>query len=287
MKPAAFELHRPGSIEEAVGLLEADRDVKVLAGGQSLIPLLNFRLAQPEVLVDINHIDGLEYVREKAAAVHIGALTRQRALERSGVVGRLAPLLAEAVRLVAHAPIRNRGTLGGSLAHADAASELCAAALALEATMVAQSQRGSREMAAGDFFVGPLTTALAVDELLTEVRIPALPRGSGCAFEELACRKGDFAMVGVAAVLGLDADSRIVDARLAYASMGPTPRRAQHVEDALLGKTAGEEVFRAAADLIEEDLDPSADIHASRRFRLHAARVLTGRALAAALERTA
>lgn len=207
MKPVAFELQEARTVEEAVHLLAGGREAKVLAGGQSLVPLLNFRLARPEVLVDVNRIEGLRYIHQDANGLAIGALTRQRTVERSDVAARLAPLVTEVLPMVAHAPIRNRGTVGGSLAHADAAAELCVAALALDAVIVAQSRRGRREIPASHFFLGPLTTALGPDELLVEVRLPAPPPRTGCAFEEVARRKGDFALVGVAAVLTVDRKS--------------------------------------------------------------------------------
>lgn len=285
MKPVAFELRQPGSVDEAVELLAGDGEVKVLAGGQSLVPLLNFRLARPEVLVDVNRIAELQYIREQDGGLAIGALTRQRALERSEPVTRLAPLLAEALPQVAHAPIRNRGTIGGSLAHADAAAELCTVCLALDAVLVAASRRGRREIPVSDFFLGPFTTALEADELLVEVRIPPLPAATGWAFEEVARRKGDFAMAGVAAVLGVDAGGTVVRARLAYASMGPTPLRARRAEEALTGRPAGPEAFAEAAELAAGELSPTDDIHADREYRLHVARALTRRTLARALER--
>lgn len=286
MKPVAFDLREAHSVEEAVELLGAGGEVKVLAGGQSLVPLLNFRLARPEVLVDVNRLVELQYIREEGRELAIGALTRQRALERSEVVGRVAPLLAEALPLVAHAPIRNRGTLGGSIAHADAAAELCAVALALDAVMIAQSRRGRRQIAAADFFLGPFTTALEPDELLVEVRVPGLPAKTGWALDEVARRKGDFAMVGVAAVLSVDADGKVGEARLAYASMGPTPTRARGAEALLSGGTAGPEAFSAAADAAVRELQPGDDIHADREYRAHIAHALTRRVLARAFERT-
>lgn len=285
MKPVAFDLQEARTVEEAEDLLAAGREVKVLAGGQSLVPLLNFRLARPEVLVDVNRIAALRYIREEGGGLAIGALTRQRELERSELVARLAPLMAEALPMVAHAPIRNRGTLGGSLAHADAAAELCSVALALNAVIVARSRRGRREIPAAELFFGPFTTALEPDELLVEVRVPALPPRTGWAFEELARRKGDFAMVGVAAVLGVGPDGTVTDARLAYASMGPTAVRARGAEGALRSRPANEETFTAAADAAATELEPSDDIHADREYRRRVARALTRRALARALRR--
>ncbi|MBV9581059.1 MAG: xanthine dehydrogenase family protein subunit M [Chloroflexi bacterium] len=286
MKPAVFELEVASSVAHALRLLgDSDHEVKVLAGGQSLVPLMNFRLARPDVLVDLNRLAELQYIRESDDGLAIGAMTRQSALERSPLVARLAPLVAEALPLVAHAPIRNRGTLGGSLAHADPAAELCTVALALDAQLVAQSARGERVIAAQDFFVGPFTTALRSDELLTEVRLPRLPQRAGWAFDEVARRRGDFAMVGVAAVLGLDAEGRIDLARLAYTSMGPRPLRAPHGEMALVGEWPTADAFARAAAAAMADLEPGDDQHATRGYRLHVARGLTARALTRALER--
>jgi CO/xanthine dehydrogenase FAD-binding subunit len=286
MKPVAFELEIPSSVAEAVQLLADDqREVKVLAGGQSLVPLMNFRLAMPEVLVDINRLDELGYIRELEGGLAIGAMTRQSALERSAEVAHLAPLVAESLGFVAHAPIRNRGTLGGSLAHADAAAELCAVALALDVTLVARSHRGERQIPASDFFVQAFTTALEPDELLTEIRIPAFPEGAGWSFMEVARRRGDFAMVAVAAVVQVGPGGEVRDARLAYASMGPTPLRARRAEAALVGQPAGVDAFARAAEVAAGELQPGEDMHASRKYRTHVARALTRRALTQALER--
>lgn len=285
MKPVAFELQEARTVEEALDLLAGDREAKVLAGGQSLVPLLNFRLARPEVLVDINRIDELQYIHEDAGRLAIGALARQRMVERSDVAARLAPLMTEVLPMVAHAPIRNRGTVCGSVAHGDAAAELCVVALVLDASMVVQSRGGRREVAARDFFLGPLTTALMQDELLTEVRVPALPARTGYAFEEVARRRGDFALAGVAAVLTLDGDGTVSEVRLAYASMGPIPLRARAAEAALRGGPANDDAFAAAAEAALADLDPGDDIHADREYRRHVARALTRRALHRALAR--
>ena len=286
MKPAPFELETAHSIDDVLTLLaDTDREVKVLAGGQSLVPLMNFRLARPAVLVDLNRLPELQYIRERDGGLAIGAMTRQSALEQSDVVARLAPLVAEAVPLVAHRPIRNRGTLGGSLAHADPAAELCTVALALDATLVARSGRGERLIRVEDFFVGPFTTTLQSDELLTEVRLPAFPNDAGWAFEEVARRNGDFAMLAVAAVLQVDAAGRIALARLAYTSMGPKPLRAQRGERALVGQAPIAETFTAAAEAAMADLEPGDDLHATRAYRLQVGQALTCRALQRALGR--
>jgi carbon-monoxide dehydrogenase medium subunit len=281
MKPAPFDLETAHSVDDAVRLLAVnDREVKVLAGGQSLVPLLNFRLARPAVLVDLNRVADLQYIREHDAGLAIGAMTRQSALEHSDAVARLAPLLAEALPHVAHTPIRNRGTLGGSLAHADPAAELCTVALALDASLVVRSSRGGeRTIDVDDFFAGPFTTTLHSDELLTEVRLPLMPAASGWAFEEAARRRGDFAMVGVAVVLQLDVADTITSARLAYTSMGPKPLRARGGEQTLIGQQPTAETFARAAATAMADLEPSDDLHATRAYRLQVGQALTCRAL--------
>lgn len=287
MKPVAFELERPASVDEALALLAGTgRDAKVLAGGQSLMPLLNFRLARPEVLVDLNGVSELQYVSRDDGELRVGAMTRLRHLERAPEVGERWQLVAEALPQVAHTPIRNRGTFGGGLAHADPAAELCAVGLALDATLVARSQaRGSRAVPAEEFFRGPYATALEPDEVLTEVRLPGQPEGAGWAFSEVARRRGDFALVGVAALLALAPGGSVREARLAYASMGPRPLRAYRAEQALAGRPATEAAFREAAEAAVQELEPGDDLQAGRAYRLHVARVLTERALGQALAR--
>lgn len=280
--------------DEAVELLaDGDREVKVLAGGQSLVPLMSFRLARPDVLVDINPVAELQSIAVEDGTLRIGAMTRQRAVERSGAVAAGWPLLAAVLPYVAHAPIRNRGTFGGSIAHADPSAELCCASLALDARLVARRAGGEREIAAADFFAGPFMTVLEQDELLTEVAVPAVAPRTGWGFEEVARRRGDFALVGVAAVVtaspgngsGSEADARVDDVRLAYLSMGSTPTRAVAAEAALRGRPGGTEAFREAAAVAAGELQPYGDIHASPDYRRHLARVLTVRALGAAWAR--
>jgi aerobic carbon-monoxide dehydrogenase medium subunit len=288
MKPAPFELETASSVDDVLNFLsqsEPEREVKVLAGGQSLVPLLNFRLARPSVLVDLNRLSGLQYIHKRDGGIAIGAMTRQSTVERSETVGRVVPLLAEAMPFVAHTPIRNRGTLGGSLAHADPAAELCTVALAVDATLVARSSRGERLIDANDFFVGPFTTRLHSDELLTEVRLPNFPEGAGWAFEEVARRRGDFAMLAVAVVLQLDPAGKIALARLAYTSMGPKPLRAPGGERALVGEAPTAETFARAAKAAMSDLEPDSDFHATRAYRLEVGQALTCRALDRALRR--
>jgi aerobic carbon-monoxide dehydrogenase medium subunit len=287
VKPAPFDLEIAQSIEDALSLLaHPDREVKVLAGGQSLVPMMNFRLARPAMLIDLNRLPELQYIREHDGGLVIGAMTRQSALEQSELVARLAPLVAEAMPWVAHTPIRNRGTLGGSIAHADPAAELCTVALALDATLVARSGRGERVIPVADFFVGPFTTNLQSDELLTEVRLARFPEDAGSAFEEVARRRGDFAMVAVAVVLQLDSSERVALARLAYTSMGPKPLRAPSGEAVLVGQLPTPETCARAARAAMDDLDPGDDVHATRAYRLQVGQALTLRALSRALAHT-
>jgi CO/xanthine dehydrogenase FAD-binding subunit len=288
MKPAAFDYHRPTSLDEALALFaELGPDAKALAGGQSLVPAMNFRLARPGVLVDLNALGALASIEETAdGGLRIGAMTRQRAVERSPAVARRAPLLAEAMPWIAHPQIRNRGTVGGSLAHADPSAELPAVMLALDARFVARSRGGARTIPASEFFTGILSTALEPTELLAAVEIPARARHSGAAFVEVARRHGDYALVGVAAEVVLDEQGTCAAARIALLSVGDTPVLAGNAMSALVGRkpdpTAIDEAARAAA---ERDIDPPSDIHASTAYRRHLAAVLVGRALRAALLR--
>jgi CO/xanthine dehydrogenase FAD-binding subunit len=288
MKPAAFDYHRPTSLDEALALFaELGPDAKALAGGQSLVPAMNFRLARPGVLVDLNALGALASIEETAdGGLRIGAMTRQRAVERSPAVARRAPLLAEAMPWIAHPQIRNRGTVGGSLAHADPSAELPAVMLALDARFVARSRGGARTIPASEFFTGILSTALEPTELLAAVEIPARARHSGAAFVEVARRHGDYALVGVAAEVVLDEQGTCAAARIALLSVGDTPVLAGNAMSALVGRkpdpTAIDEAARAAA---ERDIEPPSDIHASTAYRRHLAAVLVGRALRAALLR--
>ena len=285
MKPPPFDYHAPRSIEQAVGLLARyGGDARVLAGGQSLMPMLNFRLTRPAALVDLNRIPALAYVREDDGTVAFGAMTRQRTIEFSPVVAARLPLLQEATRWVGHLPIRSRGTIGGSIAHADPSAEYPAVLTALEGEVVAQGPRGRRTVKAGDLFETYLTTSLAADELLVEVRLPAMPAGAGYAFEEFARRHGDFAIVGVAAMVVRDGE-RCRVARLATAGAGPVPRRLRAAEEILERQGLGPAAVQAAAARVTELVEPDADVHASAEYRRHLAGVLTARALARAIER--
>jgi len=287
MKPPPFEYHAPASLDEALALLAQHGDeAKALAGGQSLIPVLNFRLARPSVLVDLNRIGELAGI-EANGTLRIGAMTRQRAAERSAEVAGLAPLLREALFSVAHPQIRTRGTVGGSLAHADPAAELPAVMLALEARFRLRRAGAERTLAAAEFFTGLFTTALALDELLVGIDIPAPPARSGSAFVEVARRHGDFALVGVAAMVSLDASGAFSEARLAYVNAGPGPFRSARAEAVLRGQRPDAELFRAAAEAAHGDARPASDVHASADYRRQLVRVLTERALARASERAA
>jgi len=287
VKPAPFEYVRVGSVAEAVGALARyGGEAKVLAGGQSLVPVMSFRLARPAVLVDVNPVAELSFLEPTAdGGLRIGAMTRQRRLERDPLVAARAPLLAATMPHVAHPQIRNRGTLGGSLAHADPAAELPCLAVALDARFRLEGPGGSRWVAARDFFLGLFATALGEDELLAEVELPAWPAGSGWAFQEVARRHGDYAQVGVAARLDLDGGGRVRQARLVYLSVGDAPVDAARAAAGLVGEPAGREAFAAAARAAEEDMEPTGDIHATAQFKRHLARVLTVRALTEAVAR--
>ena len=287
MKPPRFDYLAPRTLDEALAHLHHHGDqAKILAGGQSLIPMLNFRLAHPGVVVDVNRLTDLAYVRQHDGGVAVGALTRQHAVERSELVRARVPVVAEACRFIGHAPIRHRGTFGGNLAHADPASELPAVMVALEAEMAVASRAGSRAIPAGQFFIGPLTTALQPGEMLTEIRIPAAPPRSGGAFVEMARRAGDFALVGVAALVTLDEAGQCARARIALCGVGPTPVRARAAEDALVGQAPTTAVLDEAADRAAAATSPPSDVHGSAEFRRKLARHFAREALAAAIQRS-
>jgi len=288
MKPAPFEYVAPTTVAETLELLATrGTDGKLLAGGQSLVPMLNFRIARPETLIDINNVAELSYIDRRDGELHIGALTRHAELERSALVADHWPLLGEALRWVAHPPIRNRGTIGGSVAHADPAAELPVALTALDARFVAESHRGRRVLDPDEMFVGPLQSGLEPDELLVEIRIPPLARPFGCAFLELARRHGDFALGGVAVVLGRGGDRcREGGARVVLLGAGPGPRRAPEAEALLAARPVDEDAARAAGEAAGRAADPPTDPHADAGYRRHLAYVLTRRAVLRAWERT-
>lgn len=287
MKPAPFEYFRPRSVEEAIDLLaEHGTDAKPLAGGQSLIPAMNFRLAAPAVLVDLNEAAGLANVTAQGDGLHIGGMTRQRTLERNETVARDAPLVAAAMPFVAHAAIRTRGTLGGSLAHADPAAELPAVMLALDAIFTVRSRQGARQVRAADFFTGLFTTTLEAGELLTEVVVPRQPPRSAYAFQEIARRHGDYALAGAAAAVTVDERGRCSSAKVALLNVADRPVLAAHASLTLEGEQPTAEAIRdAAAAAAAHDIDPPGDIHASSEYRRHLAAVLMQRVLDSAFIR--
>ncbi len=282
MKPAPFDYRVPVSLEEALDTLAEYPEARVLAGGQSLVPMMNLRLAQPELLVDLNRISGLDALEAGARGLRLGAMLRQDRLARCRSVERGWPLLHQAVGFVGYPATRHRGTVGGSAAHADPAAELPAALLALEAEFVAQRRGGERAIAAADFFVDYYTTALEPGEILTEIRVATLPASSGSAFLELARRYHDFPVCAVGAVLTISDRGRIEVARLALAGVGAGPVRAHRAEAALAGATPGEEAFRDAATAVAGEIEPLGDLHGSADYRRHLARVMSVRALRAA-----
>jgi CO/xanthine dehydrogenase FAD-binding subunit len=286
LKLPPFGYHAPESLDEALELLHEHGDeAKVLAGGQSLVPLLVLRLAHPSVLIDLGRVPGLATIAMTDGTVAVGAMVRAHDAEHSELLRERVPLLAEAIPLIGHLAIRSRGTVGGSLAHADPAAELPAVAVALDAQLVVTSAaRGPRTIAAADFFQGFLTTALADDEALVSVRLPAAMPGTGVCFEEASRRHGDFAMVGSAASLRLE-DGRIAGARIALIGVAETPLRRLEAEAGLAGAVASDEAFRAAGHAAATDLEPHSDLHGTRAYRTHLASVLTRRALERAAQR--
>jgi CO/xanthine dehydrogenase FAD-binding subunit len=287
MKPAPFKYVAARSLDEALGLKAENGDeARFLAGGQSLVPTLNFRLAQPRLLIDINPLTQCAGVHERpAGTLRIGALTRYRQLERDPATARHLPLVHEALPHIAHPQIRNRGTIGGNLAHADPASEMPAIVLALGGTMRARSRRGERAIAAADFFAGALTTALQPDEMLIEVELPATKLRSGSCFMKVARRLGDFALAGVACIVELDRAGNCVNARIALCNAGETPVLAEAAGRSLAGRKIGAPEIDEATALIQDAIDPGGSVHASKAFQRHLAGVLTKRVLRSANER--
>jgi carbon-monoxide dehydrogenase medium subunit len=288
VKPPPFTYRRPESLDDALGMLaEAGSDGKVLAGGQSLLPILSMRLASPGVLVDVNRLPDLAQVRSGPDGVRVGALARHAAVLRDDGAAAVQPLLRQALRLVAHPTIRNRGTSVGSLAHADPSGELTAVLALTGGTVTLRSSGGGREVAAADFFLGPLESAIRPGELAVEAFFPALAPGTGTAFLEVSRRHGDYAVCGVAAAVTLDADGRVADARTAYLTMGPVPAAVDVGGPARAGdlrRPAATEqaAWRDVAAHAVAGLEPDDDIHATAAYRAELARVLTARALAEA-----
>jgi carbon-monoxide dehydrogenase medium subunit len=283
MKPAPFQYSDPHTIDETLALLgRHGDDAKILAGGQSLVPMLNFRLARPAMIVDINRVGGLNDLAPTDGLLRIGALVRQRALE--GWARERSPVLAAALALVGHAAIRNRGTVAGSVVHADPAAELPALLLALDGVVVARSSRGERQISAGSLFQGPLMTSLTADELVTETRFTLPAPGEGWGVHEVARRHGDFALVGAVAVVGL-LGGRLERVRIALFGAGPTPLRLPIAERALAGQSPAPATVREAAEDAVRGLDTHGDIHATADYRRTVAATLVARALADAAGR--
>ncbi len=288
MKPSSFKYLAPGTIEEALAIMAAHGyEAKALAGGQSLIPMMNFRLAQPAVMVDLNNLPELAYIRpEQGGGLRMGAMTRQSAIEHSAIILERAPMLHATMPNIAYSQIRNRGTLGGSIAHADPSAELPAVSVALDGRFRIRSHRKERWVPANAFFVGLFTTVLEPDELLVEVELPPMPRRCGWAFTEVARRHHDFALVGAAAAVTVDARGACEQTRLVLFSVGDGPVEAHQAAKMLAGQPPTLEAIRAAAETAaRDDVDPGTDINATAEFRRHLVRVLSGRVLTQAFGR--
>lgn len=281
MKPAAFDYFAPESLTEALGLLAESENAKILAGGQSLVPAMNFRLTRPSVLIDINQIPGLEVVTVEGNSVRIGALARHRLFEQPAVPGPLGRLMADMAHQIGHLPIRVRGTFGGSLAHADPAAEWCLLARTTDATIVASSSQQERQIPSSDFFSTVFTTSLGEDELLTEVRLPLLDTNHLVGFSEFARRAGDFAIVMVAAVVAVEGGT-VTQARLGAGGVSDVPLRLTAAEEALSGAPWESSQWEIAAGAAREEVDPFEDIHASAEYRRDLVAALVRRACAQA-----
>ncbi len=286
MKSPPFDYQDPHTLDEALSILfQYGEDAKVLAGGQSLVPLMNFRLARPAVVVDINQIPELSYVLQNEKEVRIGAMTRQADLETDEGVKRNYPLLPDAIAHIAHSAIRNRGTIGGSLAHADPASELGAVALCGDAEIKIRSRDQVRWVSSRDFFQGPYTTSLEPIEVLEEIKFPRPSAAAETVFLEFSRREGDFALAGVSAMLETDEEGCCRQVRIALCGAGSVPYRAAAVERALMGQRLTLQIIKEAVSGVTEGLESYSDVHASSEYREHLARVLTTRALAMLIER--
>jgi CO/xanthine dehydrogenase FAD-binding subunit len=280
MKPSAFNYFNPPSVQEAVDLLDRYGDeAKIIAGGQSLVPMMNFRLARPEILIDINGIKELEYIKTEGDELIIGALTRERDIEQSSLIREKWPLLAKAVSFIGHSAIRNRGTIGGSLVHADPSAEIPTSLCALNGTLKAVGPAGEKTLKPEEFFMTYLTTFLEPADLLVEVRIPALPEKTGWSFMEMSRRAGDFAIVAVAILVAIDNARRCREARISMGGVAPTPLRAEAAEALLTGQKITEKLVAEAARQAAEATDTESDYHASAEYRKEMARVFVHRGL--------
>ena len=290
MKPAPFEYYAPTTVEGALShLAKHGYDAKVLAGGQSLIPMMNFRLVQPSVLVDLNSIPELSYIRpDENGGLRLGAMTRHHQVEIDPLVAERAPLLHETMPKIAYSQIRSRGTFGGSVSHADPSAELVSVSVALGGRFRILSQKGERWVPANEFFVGLFSTVLEPDELLVEVALPSMPIRSGWSLMEVARRPHDFALIGVAAVVSLDENNLCQQAQMVFLSAGDVPMVAHKAVEFLKGQAPTLEAINASAEIAaSEDIDPGSDIHATAEFRRHLANVLARRALEQAFKHAA
>jgi carbon-monoxide dehydrogenase medium subunit len=287
MKPAPFEYHVPDSIDQAIELFsQYSGEAKILAGGQSLVPAMNFRVVQPSVLIDLNRVRELSYIHEDGEVLRIGSMARERHLEFDLSIVKRTPLLNEAVPFIAHPQIRNRGTIGGSIVNADPAAELPVLMLALNARLKARNTSRERWIDSRDFFVGMFTTALEPDEILVEIELPFSPNRTGWAFMEVAPRAGDYAMMGVAALVTLDEAGKCKATKLVYLNAGEGPVEAKEAEKLLEGETLNDELIESAAGKAsQEEINPFGNVHTSPEFQRHLANVLTKKALKQALQR--
>jgi CO/xanthine dehydrogenase FAD-binding subunit len=287
MKPAPFEYHVPDSLEQALSLISQHADeAKFLAGGQSLVPAMNFRVVQPTVLIDLNRVSELSFIREEGETVRIGAMARERHLEFDPSIAKRTPLLHEAIPFIAHPQIRNRGTIGGSIVNADPAAELPVLMLALNAKLKAKSVSGERWIDAHDFFAGMFTTALTPDEILVEIELPFMQPRTGWSFLEVAPRAGDYAMMGVAALVTLDENGKCKSAKLVYLNAGDGPVDAKEAAKLLEGEVLNDQTIESAAAMAsEQEINPYGNMHASVDFQRHLANVLTKNTLKQAFQR--
>lgn len=287
MKPAPFEYHVPDSLEQALGLISQHADdAKILAGGQSLVPAMNFRIAQPGMLIDLNRVAELSYIREEGTAIRIGAMSRERHVEFDPSIAKHLPLLHEAAPNIAHPQIRNRGTIGGSIVNADPAAELPVLMLALDARLKVMNVSGERWIDAKDFFIGMFTTAVEPDEILVEIELPFMAEHTGWSFMEVAPRAGDYALMGVAAQVTLDEDGKCINAKLVYLNAGDGPVDAKDAAQSLVGEKLDDTLIEAAASMAsEKEITPYGNVHTSPEFQTHLAKVLTRKTLKQALQR--
>ena len=284
MKPPPFSYHDPTNVQEVVALLGSLENAKVLAGGQSLMPMLNMRYVLPDHIVDLNKVEGLSYIRETENGIQIGAMTRQRELEYSDIIRKKCPLMYEAIFQIGHRQTRNRGTIGGSLSHLDPAAELSSVCAALDAVVVATGKDGSKEIPFSNFPIAYMTPALEADEIVTEVKMPVWPEGHGYAFVEFSRRHGDFAITSAAVLLEVDFEGKILRSSLTVGGIAAAPVRMTEIEKSLVGLVPNEENFREICEACR-GIEALGDVYASSEYRQHLATVLSRRALVKAYER--